>query len=62
MRDDGHGFDTGIVRQRMASGHIGLASHSVRIESAGGRFTVDSAPGRSTTVEVRLPCEDAGTP
>lgn len=62
MRDDGRGFDPAVVRQRMASGHIGLASHYVRIESAGGRFTVDSAPGRSTTVEVRLPCEGAGPP
>ncbi|RKN77664.1 histidine kinase [Streptomyces klenkii] len=55
VRDDGEGFDTDVVRQRMEAGHIGLASHYVRIESAGGRFTVDSAPGRSTTVEVRLP-------
>ncbi|MEU2870447.1 ATP-binding protein [Streptomyces olivoreticuli] len=55
VRDDGKGFDKEIIQQRLRAGHIGLASHYVRVESAGGRFSVDSAPGRSTTVEVRLP-------
>ncbi|MEV6672351.1 sensor histidine kinase [Streptomyces sp. NPDC051162] len=55
VRDDGVGFDPGIVAQRLKEGHIGLASHYVRVESAGGRFTVDSAPGGATAVEVRLP-------
>ncbi|MGK5627850.1 sensor histidine kinase [Streptomyces sp. URMC 123] len=55
VRDNGVGFDPEAVRGRLVHGHIGLASHYVRIESAGGRFTVDSAPGGPTTVEVRLP-------
>ncbi|MBT2386054.1 sensor histidine kinase [Streptomyces sp. ISL-11] len=54
VHDDGAGFDPRVVRRRVKEGHIGLASHYVRVESAGGRFLVDSAPG-NTTIEVRLP-------
>ncbi|WP_369382837.1 sensor histidine kinase [Streptomyces sp. cg36] len=55
VRDDGKGFDRSVIQERLRAGHIGLASHYVRVESAGGRFTVDSAPGGPTDVEVRLP-------
>lgn len=54
VRDDGAGFDPAVVQRRLKEGHIGLASHYVRVESAGGRFTIDSGPG-GTTTEVRLP-------
>ncbi|MGK5641459.1 sensor histidine kinase [Streptomyces sp. URMC 126] len=60
VRDNGVGFDPRVVRDRLRAGHIGLASHYVRVESAGGRFTVDSAPGAGTTVEVRLPTAEPG--
>ncbi len=55
VRDDGQGFDLGLLPQRIASGHIGLQSHRERVESAGGRFEIRSAPGRGTAVEVELP-------
>ncbi|MFB7632357.1 sensor histidine kinase [Streptomyces sp. NPDC056149] len=55
VRDDGKGFDTNVVQERLKAGHIGLASHYVRVESAGGTFSLDSSPQGSTTVEVRLP-------
>ncbi|MBB5122354.1 histidine kinase [Streptomyces eurocidicus] len=63
VRDDGTGFDPAVVQRRLKEGHIGLASHYVRVESAGGRFTVDSGPG-GTTTEVRLPsaAEPGATP
>jgi two-component system NarL family sensor kinase len=31
--------------RRLADGHIGLASHRVRVESAGGRLELDTVPG-----------------
>ncbi|MBB4927662.1 sensor histidine kinase [Kitasatospora kifunensis] len=55
VADDGAGFDPAIIRQRLREGHVGLASHYVRVESAGGSFSIRSAPGQHTTVEVRLP-------
>ena len=55
VRDDGRGFDLGLLPQRVAEGHIGLQSQRERVESAGGRFEIRSAPGRGTEVEIRLP-------
>lgn len=54
VRDDGRGFDLGLLPQRIASGHIGLQSQRERVENAGGRFDITSAPGRGTAVEIRL--------
>jgi two-component system NarL family sensor kinase len=55
VRDDGQGFDLGVLPARVAEGHIGLQSQRERVESAGGRLDIRSAPGRGTEVEVRLP-------
>src|SRR5262245_43440379 len=55
VEDDGVGLDPGRLGERLADGHIGLASQRVRIESAGGRLSVVSRPGRGTRAEVRVP-------
>ena len=55
VRDDGRGFDVGLLPQRIAEGHIGLQSQRERVESAGGRFEIRSSPGRGTAVEINLP-------
>lgn len=55
IRDDGHGFDESITADRVAQGHIGLASHRARVENAGGSLIVESAVGRGTHAEVRVP-------
>ena len=55
VRDDGRGFDTSLLQQRIAQGHIGLQSQRERVESAGGRFDIRSSPGRGTAVEITLP-------
>lgn len=47
--DDGVGFDTAV-----ADGY-GLDGMRRRVEAAGGRLDVDSAPGRGTRLRVRLP-------
>jgi signal transduction histidine kinase len=56
IADDGAGFDPGAARRRaLATGHLGLRSMAERIETAGGRLTIDAAPGRGTRVVLRLP-------
>jgi len=55
VEDDGTGLDPKRLGERLADGHIGLASQRVRIESAGGRMSVVSRPGIGTRAEVRLP-------
>ncbi|MCB0196716.1 MAG: GAF domain-containing sensor histidine kinase [Anaerolineae bacterium] len=49
--DDGQGFDP----HQTFAGHLGLRSMRERIEKLGGRFEVESEPGKGTTVRVCLP-------
>jgi len=55
VADDGRGFDPAVLRQRLADGHIGLASQRVRIEALGGTLEIHSAEGDGTRVAVRVP-------
>lgn len=54
VADDGVGFDVGEARTP-AAGHLGLLASHKLCEAAGGRWTVDSAPGRGTVVRYRVP-------
>ncbi|MFK0295695.1 GAF domain-containing sensor histidine kinase [Streptomyces sp. NPDC090442] len=53
VADDGRGFDTGIVRR--AGRHLGLVSMRDRAGGVGGTLTVESEPGKGTTVEMEVP-------
>lgn len=55
VEDDGPGFDTGTAAEG-----LGLAGLRERVESFGGRFTVDSAPGHGTRISVQLFNEGQG--
>jgi two-component system NarL family sensor kinase len=55
VADDGTGFDTALIPERLAEGHIGLASQRLRLESASGSLELASAPGRGTVARARLP-------
>ncbi len=55
VTDDGAGFDTSVIAERVVAGHIGLASQLARVEGAGGRLTVVSGPGQGTLATVCLP-------
>jgi len=56
VRDDGQGFDVGAARRRAALGaSLGLISMQERVALAGGDMKIDSAPGRGTSIRVRLP-------
>jgi signal transduction histidine kinase len=57
VADDGKGFDVATAR----SG-IGLDSLRERVESVGGRLSIDSAPGRGTVVVGSVPIGDAALP
>jgi two-component system NarL family sensor kinase len=54
VEDDGRGFSPETLAASLVDGHVGLASQRVRIEAAGGRMAVASAPGRGTRVVIRL--------
>jgi signal transduction histidine kinase len=55
VEDDGCGFPPERLTERLADGHVGLASQRFRLETAGGSMVIAAAPGRGTRVEVRLP-------
>lgn len=57
VEDDGSGFDTGVLAARVGEGHIGLASHYLRIESLGGTFDLTSDPGTGTCARIRVPLD-----
>ncbi|GAA1003035.1 MULTISPECIES: GAF domain-containing sensor histidine kinase [Streptomyces] len=53
ITDDGIGFDPMAVRR--AGRHLGLVSMRDRASGVGGRLTVESAPGKGTTIEMEVP-------
>jgi two-component system, NarL family, sensor kinase len=59
VADDGVGFEPSIVEQRVAEGHIGLASLQARFDSMGGAMAIDSTIGHGTVVTVTSPREAA---
>src|SRR2546426_927179 len=62
VSDDGRGFEPKRVLARevdvgVEGGHFGLRGIQDRVEMLGGRFSIDSAPGRGTELAVTLPAE-----
>ena len=56
VRDDGVGFFVGDARERsLKGGSLGLVGMEERITLAGGDLEIESAPGRGTTLRVRMP-------
>ncbi|MFD7878672.1 GAF domain-containing sensor histidine kinase [Streptomyces sp. NPDC059766] len=53
VTDDGGGFEPQTVRQ--AGRHLGLVSMRDRASGVGGTLTVESAPGKGTTIELEVP-------
>ena len=51
VEDNGHGFDQTHLRV----GSHGLTGMRYRVEALGGKLHIDSAPGKGTRVEARLP-------
>ncbi|WP_406107728.1 GAF domain-containing sensor histidine kinase [Streptomyces sp. NBC_01003] len=53
VTDDGSGFERKAVRR--AGRHLGLVSMRDRSSGVGGRLTVESEPGKGTTIEMEVP-------
>ncbi|MDN3297934.1 GAF domain-containing sensor histidine kinase [Streptomyces ficellus] len=53
VTDNGRGFEPRSVRR--AGRHLGLVSMRDRSSGVGGRLTVQSAPGKGTTIEMEVP-------
>lgn len=54
IADDGRGIEPGRREAALAQGHIGLASVTQRVQSAGGSFALESSP-RGTIARASLP-------
>jgi PAS domain S-box-containing protein len=58
ISDNGAGFNQAeVAAQRTAGAHLGLVSMNERATLLGGTFSVDSQPGRGTTIRVEIPLE-----
>ena len=55
IRDDGKSFDVEQMWRAGKSRHMGLLGMRERIEMLGGKFTVESAPRRGTTIHAQIP-------
>jgi len=61
VTDDGRGFDTTQVLGTNGGRHgFGLLGISERVSLLGGQFSVDSAPGQGTRIDVRIPLDEKG--
>jgi signal transduction histidine kinase len=54
IQDDGRGFDPVTLDEAAAQGHIGVLGMRERIRARGGQFTLTSAPGQGTAIQVEL--------
>jgi PAS domain S-box-containing protein len=55
IRDDGKSFPAERVLSAMHGGRLGLVGMRERVEMVGGRFFIESAPGKGTTVTAEVP-------
>ena len=55
VSDNGAGFQPPISKRSMSGWHIGLFSMRTRAEEVGGRWEIESHPGRGTTVRAYFP-------
>jgi signal transduction histidine kinase len=58
VADDGPGFEAGSLGR--SEEHLGLLGMRERVESLGGEFHIETAPGRGTRVVALLPYQVAG--
>ncbi len=58
VHDDGRSFPVDRLLASGANKRLGLIGMRERVEMVGGNFTIESAPGRGTTVRAEVPCRD----
>jgi signal transduction histidine kinase len=57
IHDDGIGFDAPSVISCTMHGSLGLIGIRERLNAVGGTLQIDSAPGRGTKLQVKIPVE-----
>jgi signal transduction histidine kinase len=55
IKDNGKSFSVGRMMNAKKNNRLGLLGMRERVEMVGGRFSIESAPGKGTAVEVHLP-------
>ena len=60
ISDDGKGFDVDGMWNARKSRHLGMLGMRERVEMVGGTLAIESAPGRGTTLRVRVPLGNGG--
>jgi PAS domain S-box-containing protein len=55
VQDDGKSFEVQGVLSNKRSKGLGLLGMHERVEMVGGRFTVESSPGKGTTIRAEIP-------
>jgi PAS domain S-box-containing protein len=55
IKDDGKAFEVERVLHGKGSKRLGLLGMRERLEMVGGKFTVESSPGKGTTVRAQIP-------
>lgn len=55
ITDDGRSFQVERVLHARGRRHLSLLGMRERLEMVGGRFDVESAPGKSTTIQAEIP-------
>jgi PAS domain S-box-containing protein len=59
IADNGQAFDVGRVLQIKRNKRLGLIGMRERVEMVGGRFEIESLPGKGTTIRVTIPTAKA---
>ncbi len=55
IADDGKAFEVERLSSTQWSHRLGLTGMRERVEMVGGRFSVESAPGKGTTIHAEVP-------
>jgi len=55
IHDNGKSFPVSTILNSTAPKRLGLVGMSERIRMIGGRFTIESSPGKGTTVRADIP-------
>jgi len=58
IRDNGRSFDVETVLFAKRHKRLGLIGTRERVEMVGGIFSIESAPGKGTTVRAEVPFEN----
>jgi signal transduction histidine kinase len=62
IKDDGKGFQTEHVLHAKKNKRLGLLGMRERLDMVGGSITVESIPGKGTTIQAQIPFADSRAP